>query len=317
MARAQGVDPVAAAIEDAGGADGQERIISEVDVTPLRAAAPGLELPTPDPATQPPILQVSGVSRSFGGIRAVNGVDMIVRPGEILGIIGPNGAGKTTLFEIIAGFTAPNTGTITFQGRDVTKMSPEARAKLGLVRSFQAARLYPTMSVLETVMVAMERTDPTRVTTAVLGLRGAEKRKEARALTYLEVMGLSNLRHRPVGELSTGTRRMVEITCMLALDPKVLLLDEPAGGIAQSEGEALVQLLTAVRRDLGTTLVVVEHDLPLLFRLADRVVAMELGAVIAEGDPMTVRNHPDVVRSYLGADAVAVERSGPFTATTQ
>jgi ABC-type branched-subunit amino acid transport system ATPase component len=109
---------------------------------------------------------------------------------------------------------------------------------------------------------------------------------------------------------------MVEITCMLALDPKVLLLDEPAGGIAQSEGESLVQLLTAVRRDLGTTLVVVEHDLPLLFRLADRVVAMELGAVIAEGDPESVRNHPDVVRSYLGADAVAVERSGPFTAAT-
>jgi ABC-type branched-subunit amino acid transport system ATPase component len=276
-----------------------------------------LALPAPDPSSQPPILQVSGVSRSFGGIRAVNGVDMVVRPGEILGIIGPNGAGKTTLFEIIAGFTAPNTGTITFQGRDVTKLSPEARAKLGLVRSFQAARLYPTMTVLETVMVAMERTDPTKVVSAVLGLRGAEKRKEARAMTYLEVMGLSNLRYRPVGELSTGTRRMVEITCMLALDPKVLLLDEPAGGIAQSEGEALVQLLTAVRRDLGTTLVVVEHDLPLLFRLADRVVAMELGAVIAEGDPMTVRNHPDVVRSYLGADAVAVERSGPFTATTQ
>jgi ABC-type branched-subunit amino acid transport system ATPase component len=127
---------------------------------------------------------------------------------------------------------------------------------------------------------------------------------------------LANLRYRAVGELSTGTRRMVEITCMLALDPRVLLLDEPAGGIAQSEGEALVHLLTAVRRDLGTTLVVVEHDLPLLFRLADRVVAMELGAVIAEGDPESVRNHPDVVRSYLGADTVAVERSGPFTTAT-
>jgi ABC-type branched-subunit amino acid transport system ATPase component/ABC-type branched-subunit amino acid transport system permease subunit len=316
LARAQGVDPAAAEIEDAGGADGQERIITEVDVTPLRSAGGHFTAPVADPAAVPPILQVSGVSRSFGGIRAVNGVDMVVRPGEILGIIGPNGAGKTTLFEIIAGFTSPNTGSIQFQGQDITKLSPEARAKLGLVRSFQAARLYPTMSVLETVMVAMERTDPTRVWASVLGLGGAERRKEQRAMQYLEVMGLSNLRYRPVGELSTGTRRMVEITCMLALDPKVLLLDEPAGGIAQSEGESLVQLLTAVRRDLGTTLVVVEHDLPLLFRLADRVVAMELGAVIAEGDPESVRNHPDVVRSYLGADAVAVERSGPFTAAT-
>jgi ABC-type branched-subunit amino acid transport system ATPase component len=282
----------------------------------LRTPGGQLSAPIADPAAAPPILQASGVSRSFGGIRAVNGVDLVVRPGEILGIIGPNGAGKTTLFEIIAGFTAPNTGSITFQGQDVTRQSPEARAKLGLVRSFQAARLYPTMSVLETVMVAMERTDPTRVWASVLGLSGAERRKEQRAMQYLDVMGLSNLRYRPVGELSTGTRRMVEITCMLALDPKVLLLDEPAGGIAQSEGESLVQLLTAVRRDLGTTLVVVEHDLPLLFRLADRVVAMELGAVIAEGDPESVRNHPDVVRSYLGADAVAVERSGPFTAAT-
>jgi ABC-type branched-subunit amino acid transport system ATPase component len=316
LARWQGVDPVAAQLADDGGAEGQERIITEVDVTPLRSGALGPTLTGADPAAQPPILQVSGVSKAFGGIRAVNGVDMVVRPGEILGIIGPNGAGKTTLFEIIAGFTTPDTGAITFQGRDVTKLRPEARAKLGLVRSFQAARLYPTMTVLETVMVAMERTDPTKLTSAVLGLRGAEKRKEARALTYLEVMGLANLRYRPVGELSTGTRRMVEITCMLALDPRVLLLDEPAGGIAQSEGEALVQLLTAVRRDLGTTLVVVEHDLPLLFRLADRVVAMELGAVIAEGDPEAVRNHPDVVRSYLGADTVAVERSGPFTAAT-
>jgi ABC-type branched-subunit amino acid transport system ATPase component/ABC-type branched-subunit amino acid transport system permease subunit len=316
LARWQGVDPVAAQAADDGGAEGQERIITGVEVTPLRSGALGPTLTGADPAGQPAILQVSGVSKAFGGIRAVNGVDMVVRPGEILGIIGPNGAGKTTLFEIIAGFTAPDTGAITFQGRDVTKLKPEARAKLGLVRSFQAARLYPTMTVLETVMVAMERTDPTKLTSAVLGLRGAEKRKEARAMTYLEVMGLSNLRYRPVGELSTGTRRMVEITCMLALDPRVLLLDEPAGGIAQSEGESLVQLLTAVRRDLGTTLVVVEHDLPLLFRLADRVVAMELGAVIAEGDPESVRNHPDVVRSYLGADSVAVERSGPFTAAT-
>jgi ABC-type branched-subunit amino acid transport system ATPase component len=215
---------------------------------------------------------------------------LAVRPGEILGIIGPNGAGKTTLFEIIAGFTAPDSGSIVFNGRDITKLSPEARAKLGLVRSFQAARLYPTMSVLETVMVAMERTAPTGVTSSLLGLPMADRAKKARAMQYLEVMGLDYLQAKPVGELSTGTRRMVEITCMLALDPQVLLLDEPAGGIAQSEGESLVQLLTGVNR-------------------------MELGAVIAEGDPESVRNHPEVVRSYLGADMTAVERSGPFTAT--
>ena len=171
------------------------------------------------------------------------------------------------------------------------------------------------MSVLETVMVAMERAAPTKITSSLLGLPMADRAKKARALQYLEAMGLDYLQAKPVGELSTGTRRMVEITSMLALDPQVLLLDEPAGGIAQSEGENLVQLLKSVNRDLGTTLVVVEHDLPLLFRLAQRVIAMELGAVIAQGTPEIVRKHPDVVRSYLGADMSTVERSGPFTST--
>ena len=315
LARLQGVDPQAAIRFDEGEIDGEDRRIAVIDVTPLKQNSGRDPFVGIDPQALPPILQVTGAARSFGGIKAVAGVDLAVQPGEILGIIGPNGAGKTTLFEIIAGFTAPDSGSIVFNGRDITKLSPEARAKLGLVRSFQAARLYPTMSVLETVMVAMERTAPTGVTSSLLGLPMADRAKKARAMQYLEVMGLDYLQAKPVGELSTGTRRMVEITCMLALDPQVLLLDEPAGGIAQSEGESLVQLLTGVNRDLGTTLVVVEHDLPLLFRLAQRVVAMELGAVIAEGSPDAVRNHPDVVRSYLGADMTAVERSGPFTAT--
>jgi len=315
LARLQGVDAQAAIRVDEGKTEGEDRRISIIDVSPLKQNSGRDPFLGIDPMSLPPILQVTGASLAFGGIKAVNGVDISVQPGEILGIIGPNGAGKTTLFEIIAGFTSPDAGSIVFNGRDITKLAPDARAKLGLVRSFQAARLYPTMSVLETVMVAMERTSPTSVTSSLLGLPMADRSKRKRALQYLEVMGLDNLQAKPVGELSTGTRRMVEITSMLALDPQVLLLDEPAGGIAQSEGESLVQLLTGVNRDLGTTLVVVEHDLPLLFRLAQRVVAMELGGVIAEGTPEAVRNHPDVVRSYLGADMTAVERSGPFTAS--
>ena len=125
-------------------------------------------------------------------------------------------------------------------------------------------------------------------------------------------MGLGPIAQRPVAQLATGTRRMVELTCMLALDPTVLLLDEPAGGLAQAEGQALVELIRAIRRDLGATVVIVEHDLPLLFQVSDRLVAMELGQVIAAGSPQDVRNHPEVVRSYLGGDAAAVERSGPF-----
>jgi ABC-type branched-subunit amino acid transport system ATPase component len=129
-------------------------------------------------------------------------------------------------------------------------------------------------------------------------------------MELLDVMGLTSLAQRQVSGLSTGQRRMVELTCMLALEPRTLLLDEPAGGLSTSEGDQLVELFTAVLRDLGTTLVIVEHDLPLLFRLADRMVAMELGSIIAVGTPTEVRNHPDVVRSYLGTEAAAVQRSG-------
>jgi len=315
LARLQKVDPQDAIRFDAGESDGQTYRTAPIDVRALKQNTGRDPFVGIDPQVLPPILEVTGASLSFGGIKAVVGVDLAIQPGEILGIIGPNGAGKTTLFEIIAGFTSPDSGSIVFNGRDITKLSPEARAKLGLVRSFQAARLYPTMSVLETVMVAMERAAPTKITSSLLGLPMADRAKKARALQYLEAMGLDYLQAKPVGELSTGTRRMVEITSMLALDPQVLLLDEPAGGIAQSEGENLVQLLKSVNRDLGTTLVVVEHDLPLLFRLAQRVIAMELGAVIAQGTPEIVRNHPDVVRSYLGADMSVVERSGPFTST--
>ena len=308
-ARVRGIDVQAARIEEEGGA-ATDRLIGTVDLAPLAAAG---HVPVEGAAPDAPvILKVEGMSKSFGGVRAVQDVSLEVRQGEILGIIGPNGAGKTTLFEMVAGFTPQDAGTVHFDGQDVTAIRPEARAKLGVVRSFQAARLFPTMTVLETVMVALERLEPTRLHAAMLGLRKAEKRKEVRARELIEIMGLSPIINKQVGELSTGTRRMVEITCMLALEPKVLLLDEPAGGIAQAEGEALIQLLTSVRRDLGTTLVIIEHDLPLLFRLADRLIAMELGGVIATGSAEEVKNHPDVVRSYLGADAVAVERSGPF-----
>ena len=306
IAGASGIDVEAARLEGQGGPT--DRAISTVHLQTLVAA----RATPPAPPSGRIILQVSGMSKNFGGVKAVQNVNLEVREGEILGIIGPNGAGKTTLFEMVAGFTAPDGGTTVFEGQDLTSLTPEKRARLGVVRSFQAARLFPTMSVLETVMVAQERIAPTSLWKSVLGITGPDKKKEAKARELIEVMGLTSMINKPVGELSTGTRRMVEITCMLALEPRVLLLDEPAGGIAQSEGNALVELLHSVRRDLGVTIVIIEHDLPLLFRLADRCIAMELGGVIATGTPDEVKNHPDVVRSYLGADAVAVERSGPF-----
>jgi ABC-type branched-subunit amino acid transport system ATPase component/ABC-type branched-subunit amino acid transport system permease subunit len=265
---------------------------------PLGAARPG------------PILTVEAVSRRFGGVVAVDHVGFEVAPGEILGVIGPNGAGKTTCFEIVAGFTAPDRGRIVFDGIDVTRATPEERAREGLVRSFQDAALFPTLTVHETLMVAQERAEPTRLWASALGVRTAEREKALAADEVLERMRLTRHARHAVGELSTGTRRVVELACLLTLRPRVLLLDEPSAGIAQSESDALGDLLLGIREELGTTMVVIEHDLPLLSRLSDRMLAMNLGRVIATGTPDEVRADPAVVTSYLGADDAAIHRSG-------
>jgi ABC-type branched-subunit amino acid transport system ATPase component/ABC-type branched-subunit amino acid transport system permease subunit len=261
------------------------------------------------------LLVVRGLARSFGGVRACDGVDLVVAPGEVVGIIGPNGAGKTTLFEIIAGFTAPDAGTIRFGATDVTRASPQRRVRLGLARSFQDARLFPTMAVRDAVMVAGERVHPSGLLAAALGAPQSDRLKARRADELIDLMGLSGQAGTAVGELSTGTRRIVELTCLLALEPTLLLLDEPSSGVSQADGEALGELLRRVNRELGTALLIIEHDLPLLSRLADRMIAMDAGRVLAEGTPDQVRTHPDVVRSYLGTDVAAVHRSGTTPTT--
>ncbi|MET8550448.1 ABC transporter permease subunit [Micromonospora zamorensis] len=278
---------------------------------------PPRTVPLRPAATGEPLLSVREVARSFGGVRAVAGASLDVAAGEVVGIIGPNGAGKTTLFEIIAGFTRPDRGAVLFAGRPVTGLSPQRRAGLGLVRSFQDARLFATMTVLETVMVAGERTAPTSLVAAALGATAPDQAKRHRAEELVTLMGLAPLADRLVGELSTGTRRIVEITCLLALEPALLLLDEPSSGVSQTDGVALGEVLRRIHDELGVTMVIIEHDLPLLARLADRLVAMDGGRVIADGTPQEVRAHPDVVRSYLGTDHAAVNRSGvPAQRTT-
>jgi ABC-type branched-subunit amino acid transport system ATPase component/ABC-type branched-subunit amino acid transport system permease subunit len=275
----------------------------------------------PDANELPPLrsghaLEAAHVVKRFGGVQALQDVSVHVDRGETLGLIGPNGAGKTTLFEVLAGFTRPDDGTVSLDGADVTSLRPEARGRLGLIRSFQDAALFPTMTVLETVQLAMERRLPTSVTAAFLGLRGRERQRVVAARDLVGSMGLWAYRNKQVQELSTGTRRITELACLVALEPKVLLLDEPSSGIAQRESEALGGLLRDLKVQLDLTLVVIEHDIPLIMELADRIVAMDTGHVIADGPPERVRSDPAVVEAYLGGKVEAIERSGLLTAGT-
>ena len=254
----------------------------------------------------------------FGGVRAVDGVSFEVRERQILGIIGPNGAGKTTVFDLISGYLSPNDGRVRLWGEDVTAQPPEGRAALGLGRSFQDARLFPSMTVRQTIAVALERhilhRDP--IATALMSgaVRWAERIVDAEVDRLIELMRLQAFADKFVGELSTGTRRMVDLACVLAHDPKVLLLDEPSSGIAQRETEGLGPALLDIRDQTGAALVVIEHDMPLITSISDELLALELGAVVARGRPDDVINDPRVIEGYLGGSEDVILRSGSGSA---
>ncbi|MCU1361492.1 MAG: ABC-type branched-chain amino acid transport system, ATPase component [Ilumatobacteraceae bacterium] len=258
-------------------------------------------------------LAVSGLSCAFGGIRAVDNVSFQVASREIVGIIGPNGAGKTTLFDLISGFTPSVGGSIELGGFDVTSLGASARASRGLGRSFQDARLFPDMTVRETLSVALERWYTNRSALAA-AMRlpmvfDDEERTALRVDELIELMHLGQFRLSFVRELSTGTRRVVDLACQVAHRPTVILLDEPSSGIAQREVEALSPLLLRLRDEMGAALVVIEHDMPLISSISDRLIALDQGRVISTGPPAEVLLHPAVVQSYLGTDAATLARS--------
>lgn len=269
--------------------------------------------PTVDTSGEP-ILSVAGLTVSFGGIRAVDGASFDVWPGEIVGVIGPNGAGKTTIFDLISGFTPLQAGRIELNGHDITSRSASGRAELGLGRSFQDARLFPELTVLETLAIAQERFIGSRsVVAAALHLPNAvesEQQVAIRVEELIELMGLGDYRYSFVRELSTGTRRVVDLACLVAHRPAVILLDEPTSGIAQREVEALAPVVRRLRDEMGASLVLIEHDIPFVSSVADRLLALEQGRVIATGQPADVLDHPDVIESYLGTSGAAIARSG-------
>ena len=299
---------------NAGNAAGGDVETPEGDV----ALAPAVVPTEVGAAThRPVVLEVRGVSRRFGGVRALDDVSFDLHAGEILGFIGPNGAGKTTLFDVISGFTAADAGSIRLlsgdRGADLHDVPTHVRSWLGLGRSFQDGRLFPGLTVSEAIAVALEQKvevrDPLAAALHMPAVDDSEAEVARRVEELIELLGLGAYRDKFVRELSTGTRRVVDLACMFAQDPAVVLLDEPSSGIAQREAEALGPLLRRVRDELGASLLVIEHDLPLLTSISDRMIALDLGRVVVDGAPRDVIEHPTVVASYLGTDEATIARS--------
>jgi ABC-type branched-subunit amino acid transport system ATPase component/ABC-type branched-subunit amino acid transport system permease subunit len=270
---------------------------------------------------KPDVLRVTDLSISFGGIRAVDSVSFTLGEGEILGLIGPNGAGKTTVFDMVSGFLPPTSGRVWFAGQDVTGDGPDTRGRLGLGRSFQDARIFPSLSVAENIATSLERhLEIHDHLAAALGMPDVGELERHIAWTVsdlIELLSLGAYRDKLVRELSTGTRRMVDIAMALAYDPVVLLLDEPSSGIAQRETEALGPMLLRIRDEASCSLLVIEHDMPLICAVSDRLLALEQGHVIASGRPQDVLRDPQVVASYLGSNEATRNRSGALGVETQ
>jgi len=262
---------------------------------PTVGPAPG---PVPTRTVGDVALAVEELHVSFGGIAALDGASLVVRRGEIVGLIGTNGAGKTTLLDVVSGVVRAGRGHVVALGRDVTRLSARRRADAGMARSFQDARLFPGLTVGETVKVALA------------GRWRREGALRAEADEILAGLGLGPWSDVPVAHLSTGTRRLCDLAVQLARKPALLLLDEPTAGIAQRDAEAFGPLLRRITDELGCATLLVEHDMPLMLGIADRVYCMERGRIIAEGTPEQIRNDPGVIASYLGTDEVAVARSG-------
>ena len=254
------------------------------------------------------------MTRRFGGISAVSGVSFAVASGEIVGLIGQNGAGKTTILDLISGYQPLDGGRVRIGGVDVSTRSPHERARAGLGRTFQGGHLFAGLTVAETVAVALERSTIVRdLLNPALYLPAAydsELAVRRRVTELIDVFGLGQHRDAITSELSIGTRRIVEFACAVAHQPDVLLLDEPAAGVAQREVEQLGGVLLRIREELGCAMVVIEHDMPLVASICDRLVALEAGSIIAEGRPAEVLGDQRVVASYLGDDLAAVHRSG-------
>ena len=256
-----------------------------------------------------PVLQVRELTLAFGGVKALTGVSLAVQPGSITAVIGPNGAGKTSLFNTVSGFYRPASGQVLFDGADITRVPAPRRAALGLARSFQNIALFRGMTVLDNIKLGRHAHLKTNVLDALFYL-GRARREEAelrrdveeRIIDFLEI---DHIRHAPVAALPYGLQKRVEMARALAMQPKVLMLDEPVAGMNREETEDMARFILDVRREWGITVLMVEHDMGMVMDLSDHVVVLNFGQVIASGPPAEVQSNPDVVRAYLGAGDVS------------
>ncbi|MEX1177584.1 MAG: ABC transporter ATP-binding protein [Nitriliruptor sp.] len=261
------------------------------------------------PAAAEPLLGASGIGIRFGGLQALQDVSVAVHDDEIVGLIGPNGAGKTTFFNCLTGFYKPNTGTVTVRGEDITGLRPDQRTALGLGRTFQQVGLVRSFTVIENLLVAQHRNVGYGATAGLLGTFGSRREERAlreRAHIVLAELGLSHLADEPLGGLSYGMLKQVEVAAVLATDPQCLLLDEPLAGLGPEEAEAFGDRLLDLRKNLGVTVVIIEHHVPFMLRVCDYVYVLNFGQLLAEGTPDTIRGNRAVAEAYLGEGAVTL-----------
>ena len=244
------------------------------------------------------LLQVENVSKHFGSLIAVNGVSMNVESGELRAIIGPNGAGKTTFFNLISGFFPPTSGSIIFDGRDITRLSTHERVTTGMARTFQITEIFPELTVFENVRIAAEVAGGYRLRPWINRSEAAQV--QARVEETLKLVSLETKTDRLVGELAHGDQRAAEIAMALALKPHLLLLDEPTAGMGDQETFQITQLIRRLHRDSNYTIVLIEHDMRVVFHLADRICVLDQGRMLAQGTPQEIAANETVQAAYLG-----------------